>query len=143
MKEPRFCLFVHQVNSRSFHSRDLPVTRARLAGAALLLAVGVSACGGGGASPAPVTTHSVTLAWQANRESGVNRAGGGYQVLISGQPMIVVPYASGPTAPTSTVTALQTGTYAVTVTAFAALDAQGGGAGSVSAPSQSLIVNVP
>jgi hypothetical protein len=31
----------------------------------------------------------------------------------------------------------------VTVTAFAALDAQGGSAGSLSAPSQSLIVNVP
>jgi len=56
-----------------------------------------------------------------------------------------VPYVSGPTAPTSTVTILQTGTYTVTVTAFAALDAPGAppGSGSVSAPSQALTVNVP
>jgi hypothetical protein len=68
--------------------------------------------------------------------------GGGYHVSISGQPTITVP-SSGSTAPTSTVTTLQTGTYTVTVTAFAALDALGGSAGSLSAPSQSLIVKVP
>jgi hypothetical protein len=69
--------------------------------------------------------------------------GGGYQVAISGQPTINVPYVSGLTAPTSTVTTLSTGTYTVTVRAYAALDVQGGSAGSLSAPSQSLIVNVP
>lgn len=90
-----------------------------------------------------MTSHAVTLSWTPNHETGVNSAGGGYRVSISGQPMINVPYTSGPTAPTSAVTTLQTGTYAVTVTAFAALDAQGGLAGSVSAPSQPLIVNVP
>jgi len=90
-----------------------------------------------------VTNHTVTVAWAPNHEKGVNSTGGGYEVSISGQPTINVPYSSGPTAPTSTVTMLQTGTYTVTVTAFAALDAQGGGTGSLSAPSQSLIVNVP
>jgi hypothetical protein len=90
-----------------------------------------------------VTNHTVTLAWAPNHEKGVNSAGGGYRVSISGQPTINVPYVSGPTAPTSAVTTLQTGTYTVTVTAFAALDAQGSSAGSASAPSQSIIVNVP
>ena len=117
------------------------MTGARLVGLALLLAVGVSACGGG-ASP-PVTTHSVTLDWQANRESGVNRAGGGYQVSISGQPTIIVPYTVGATAPTSTIVSLNTGSYTVTVRAFAALDPQGGNAGNISAASQMLILVVP
>jgi hypothetical protein len=90
-----------------------------------------------------VTTHSVTLSWQPNRDSGVNRAGGGYQVSISGQPTIMVPYASGPTAPTTTTVTLTTGTYTVRVRAFAALDSQGGNTGSLSAPSAPLTVNVP
>jgi hypothetical protein len=116
----------------------------RLIGCVLLVVL--SNCGGGrsgGASSAPPGPHTVTLAWAPNHQKGVNSAAGGYQVSISGQPTINVPYVSGPTAPTSTVTILQTGTYTVTVTAFAALDAQGGSAGSFSAPSQSLIVNVP
>lgn len=74
---------------------------------------------------------------------GVNSAGGGYQVAISGQPTIIVPYVSGPTAPTSTVTTLQTGTYTATVRGYAALDAHGGSAGSFSAPSQPFTVIVP
>jgi hypothetical protein len=90
-----------------------------------------------------VTNHSVTLDWQANRESGVNRAGGGYQVSISGRPTIIVPYAGGPAAPTSTIVSLNTGSYTVTVRAFAALDPQGGKTGSLSAPSQPLTLNVP
>ena len=90
-----------------------------------------------------MTNHTVTVAWAPNHEKGVNSTGGGYEVSISGQPTINVPYSSGPTGPTSTVTMLQTGTYTVTVTAFAALDAQGGSTGSLSAPSQSLTVNVP
>lgn len=119
------------------------MSRARLAGVALLVAAGISACGGGGGSPAPITTHSVTLAWLANRESGVNSAGGGYEVSISGKPTLVVPYTAGPAAPTSTIVSLTTGSYAVTVRAFAALDTQGGNTGSLSANSQLLIVNVP
>ena len=115
-----------------------------LVGLMLLGTVGLSGCGGGGGGGSPqITSHSVTLSWQANRDSGVNRAGGGYEVSISGQPIIVVPYASGPAAPTSTTVTLTTGTYSVTVRAFAALDSQGGNTGSFSAPSAQLIVNVP
>jgi hypothetical protein len=118
----------------------------RLAAVVLIAFVQLAGCGGGGgggSSPPPVTNHTVTLAWAPNHEKGVNSAGGGYQVAISGQPTINVPYVSGLTAPTSTVTTLSTGTYTVTVRAYAALDVQGGSAGSLSAPSQSLIVNVP
>jgi len=119
----------------------------RLAAVVLIALAQLAGCGGGGGggggSSSPPGPHTVTLAWAANHETGVNSAGGGYHVSISGQPMINVPYVSGPTAPTSTVTILQTGTYTVTVTAFAALDAQGGLTGRFSAPSQSLIVNVP
>jgi len=117
-------------------------------GAGVLSALLFAGCGGGGGGgppppPPPVTPHSVTLSWQPNRDSGVNRAGGGYQVFISGQPMVDVPYASGPAAPTSKTVTLTTGTYTVTVRAYAALDSQGGNTGSVSAPSQVLTVNVP
>src|SRR5882762_7453094 len=108
---------------------------------ALAYLAGCGGGGGGGSSPPPVTNHSVTLAWVANHEKGVNSAGGGYQVSISGQPTINVPYTSGPTAPTSAVTNLQVGTYTVTVRAYAALDAQGGNGPSFSAPSQPLTVN--
>ena len=108
---------------------------------------GVSRSGASGASPGPGTAppspRTVTLVWAANHEKGVNSAGGGYRVSISGQPTINVPYVSGPTAPTSTVTTLQTGTYTATVAAFAMLDAQGGSTGNLSAPSQALILNVP
>ena len=70
--------------------------------------------GGGGASP-PATNHAVTLNWNASRESGVNSLGGGYQVSISGQPTIDVPYAPpGPRAPTTATTSLLTGVYTVT-----------------------------
>lgn len=115
---------------------------ARRIAAAVILAAGISACGGGGGGSSP-PGHAVILTWEANRESGVNRAGGGYQVSISSQPTIDVPYTSGATAPTSTTVSLLPGSYTVTVRAYAALDAQGGNAGSLSAPSQSLIVNVP
>jgi len=90
-----------------------------------------------------VTNHSVTLAWAANHEKGVNSAGGGYQVSISGQAAPIDVSFNGSTTPTSTMTMLQTGSYQVTVTAFAALDARGGSGPTVSAPSQSLTVNVP
>jgi hypothetical protein len=117
----------------------------RLAVAALF-AVVLSSCGGGGdsgSSPAPETNHSVTLAWAPNHEKGVNSAGGGYRVAVSGQPTIDVPYISGPAAPTSAVTTLHTGIYTVTVSAFAALDAQGGSTGSRSDPSPPFTVIVP
>ena len=117
----------------------------RIAAAALLI-TGLSACGGGGGSapPAPLP-HSVTLSWQANRESGVNSTGGGYQVSISGQSVpINVPFnAAFGVTPTTTTTVLYSGTYTATVRAYAVLDAQGGGTGSLSAPSASISIVVP
>jgi hypothetical protein len=121
----------------------------RLAAVVLVSLAQLAGCGGGGggggggSSPPPPTSHIVTLSWAPNHEKGVSSAGGGYQVSISGQPTINVPYVSGPTAPTSTVVTLLTGTYTATVRAYATLDPQGGSAGSFSAPSQSIIVNVP
>jgi hypothetical protein len=114
----------------------------RLVTAVLVLAAGLSACGGGGGGASPPPARSVTLAWATNHESGVNRAGGGYLVSVSGQPTIDVP-SSGSAAPTSTTVSLPPGSYTVTVRAYAALDSQGGNTGSLSAPSQALTVNVP
>ena len=105
------------------------------------LLVSLFGCSGGGGSTSPlvsVTTHTVTLTWSSNHEKGVNSPGGGYQVSISGQPAFDVPY----TAPTSTTVLLDTGSYSVSVRAFAALDAQGGATGSLSAPS-TITVRVP
>ncbi|HEY6098581.1 MAG TPA: hypothetical protein VIW03_04085 [Anaeromyxobacter sp.] len=100
------------------------------------------ACGSSSSSPAP-SDHVVTLSWAANHEKGVNQAGGGYRISISGQPApIDVPWVSGPSAPTTKDVTLRTGTYTVSVSAYAALDAQGGTSGSQSAPA-SITVNVP
>lgn len=110
---------------------------------AFSLLIGCGGGGGGGSSTTPVTTHDVTLSWATNRESGVNSPGGGYQVVISGQPTVNVPYTSGPTTPISVTVPLQAGTYTVTVRAYASLDTQGGSNGSLSAPSAPITVNVP
>ena len=87
--------------------------------------------------------HLIALSWAPNRESGVNSAGGGYEVSISGQPTMNIPFVSGPTAPTSATARLPPGTYTVTARAYARLDAQGGSTGSLSAASQSLTFTVP
>jgi hypothetical protein len=108
-----------------------------LAGAALVLGACHSTSG------PPPANHQVTISWQPNHESGVNKAGGGYRVSIDGQQAIDVPWVSGATAPTSTEVTLFTGSHSVTVAAYAALDAQGGSSGSQSAPSQVLTVSVP
>jgi hypothetical protein len=129
---------------------------------ALLAAAAVSCGGGGGGSDAPAPTPTptptpiptptptpaptpsgpatVTLSWNANRESGVNRAGGGYEVSLSGQPTRDLPYASGSAAPTSTVYTLPTGTYTASVRAYAALDAQGVANRTYSTASTFLVV---
>jgi hypothetical protein len=108
----------------------------------------ISSCGGGGGgnSSSAGATHSVTLTWEANHESGVNSAGGGYQVSVSSQATtttINVPFVSGPSAPTSTTILLNAGSYTVTVRAYAALDTQGGNTGSMSAASAPITVIVP
>ncbi len=114
----------------------------RLGVIALIAAGCLAACGGGGGGGGPSTPpgpRQVQISWAANHEKGVNSAGGGYTVSITGQPPINVPWVTGPTAPTSTSLILQQGTYTITVTAYAALDAQGGATGSTSAPAQQTI----
>jgi hypothetical protein len=112
----------------------------RLLGTALLLAA-MSACGG--SSPGPGPTRSVTISWAPNRETGVNMAGGGYRLSISGQPTIDVPWVSGTTAPTSKNVSLASGSYTVTVVAYAALDENGKSTGSASKPSAPYTLTVP
>lgn len=115
----------------------------------LVCGLSLSGCGGGGGDGSvppgsnPATSRDVVLSWQANREAGINSPGGGYQVLVGGQVIKDVPYVSGPLAPTGTTIVLQSGTYAIAVRAYAALDPQGGNTGSLSAPSQVLTVKVP
>ena len=125
--------------------QGLKWTRILLGVAVLAMPVVVS-CGSGDASftgtviSGPTTTHVVTLSWAPNRETGVNSAGGFYEVSISSNPVFTVPYTT-----TSATTILRTGRYSVTVRAHAALDSQGSttGSGSFSAPSKPLVVNVP
>src|SRR5262245_37769856 len=104
----------------------------------LLCSLVLAACGGGGGGgdSGPPQARTVSVNWTSNRESGVNSAGGGYEVTISGQAPVDVPYTSGPLAPTSTSKFLQPGTYTVTVRAYAALDPTGGTARTFSAPTQ-------
>jgi hypothetical protein len=111
----------------------------------LVLSALFVSCGGGGSSaPVPITSHSVDLNWAPSHERGVNSAGGGYQVSISGQTTINVPYDAGLlTTPTTTSVVLNTGAYTVTVRAYAALDELGTSTGNVSAESTPITVNVP
>lgn len=111
---------------------------------AATMAAALSACGGGGGGdgtpPPPAPPPTVTLSWNANRESAVNRPGGGYEVAISGQAVIDVPYVSGPAAPTTVTVTLTSGTYTATVRAYAALDANGGTGRTFSAPHVATVV---
>jgi hypothetical protein len=114
---------------------------------AVLVSLAIVACGGGGSAPTPTpsTNHAVTLSWSPNHEKGVNSSGGGYKVMISGKSAAIdVPYisASGIT-PTSTMVTLSTGSYTATVSAYAALDVNGGATGSTSANSSSISIVVP
>jgi len=74
---------------------------------------------------------AVVITWDANREQGVNQAGGGYRVSYSltstthSIAPVNVPWVSGSTAPTSTILNLAAGTYYVSVTAYSALNPTG------------------
>lgn len=108
-----------------------------------VLALVLSGCGGGGGGADTKAVRSVTISWQANRETAVNQTGGGYIVNVSGQAPIAVPYVAGASAPTSTTLSLPTGTYSATVTAYSALNPPGGRGGSQSLPSTTVTINVP
>jgi hypothetical protein len=131
--------------------------KARTGVACVLMAM-LTACGGNGSGDSATNSNTpgtggpsaqgqsgvatVAISWNANHETGVNSAGGGYLVAVSGQPVLTVPYTSGTSAPTSTTLSLPSGTYTISVSAYAALDAHGGTSGSTSAP-QTITVSVP
>ena len=112
----------------------------------LIAAACIAGCGGGGGGGGGPSAPAgpPTLVWAANHEKGVNSAGGGYQISLSGQPPIDVPWVSGPAAPTSlALTTVPKWSYTVSVRAFAALDPTGGTTKTFSTPSASIVVNVP
>lgn len=102
----------------------------------------LAACGGGGGDS--VRGDSL-ISWDANREFSVNSPGGGYRVYYSTNPgfdistanIVDVPFVSGPTAPTSIVIPLSSGTYYIKVVAYSTLNSAG------SQPSQESSIDVP
>ena len=116
-------------------------------------------CGGGdGTAPASSTATSptirtVTIAWNANRETAVNTTGGGYTVYYSstsgfdiadaGVTVTDVPFVAPPRAPTSVNIDLLSGRYYFRVVAYSALNVPGGSGGSTSAPSAQISILVP
>lgn len=90
-----------------------------------------------------VSPGAVVMSWETNRESAVNRAGGGYRVYRSNttafEPTTVtvfdVPYPAPPQA-TLNVTP---GTYYIKVTAYSELNS----AGSAASPVTKLVVTSP
>src|SRR4051812_14194349 len=77
---------------------------------------GASSTGGGAGAPPQENgglTRVVSLSWTPNRESGVNSAGGGYEIAIGGATTIDVPYTADANAPTAIEVPLEAGTYAV------------------------------
>lgn len=97
-------------------------------------------CGWGGSDES-----AVELSWEANRESGVNSAGGGYRVYYSRNAgfdlddarVKDVAYEGGPTAPTAATLKLHSGTWFIRVAAYSALNPEG------SVPSSEITVSVP
>lgn len=114
-------------------------------GLILLLSGFVAGCGGGGGEGAAPTPKTVTISWDANRESAVNSANGGYKVYYSSfsgfdindsnVQVIDVPYSGGPASPTQTTAQLVPGHYYFRVVAYSSLNAPGSTGGSRSAPS--------
>ncbi|MEX1057652.1 MAG: hypothetical protein WED11_07965 [Natronospirillum sp.] len=100
--------------------------------------------GGCGAEARASIDSTVTLSWDANRESGVNSTGGGYRVYhsttsgfhIDNANVTDVPHASG-TTPTSTTLTLSSGTHYIKIAAYSAFNPDG------STPSNQLTVTAP
>ena len=105
--------------------------------------------------PAESSTKSrVQVSWNANRETAVNKAGGGYRIYYcnnSGYSIstvttsfVDVNYVSGPTAPiTALLPNLNNGTYYIKVVAFSALTPPGATNGSSSLASSEFSITVP
>ena len=74
----------------------------------------------------------VHVSWDANRESGVNSAGGGYRVYYSstgsitaGTPFVNIAFAAGTTPTTADLTGLTPGNYTISVLAYSAANPTG------------------
>lgn len=117
----------------------------------LVLALLLAACGGGGGGSAPAVASdcsspcALTLNWSANREAGVNAAGGGYHVYYAANPNVALDQATRVTVaydpglgqtPTSTALQFAAGTWYIRVVAFSSLNPAG------SAPSAELALVV-
>jgi hypothetical protein len=89
----------------------------------------------------------VTISWAANKESAVNRPGGGYKVYYSrsngfnitdsGVTVLDIPYVSGSLSPTTTSVNLTEGTWYFRIQAYSSLNN-----GSVSAASEQQGIDI-
>ena len=78
----------------------------------------------------PVDTVQYAVSWTRNRESAVNRAGGGYKLYysqtsnfdINSATMVNLPYVSGPYSPASTTLTLTPALWYVKVVAYSAMN---------------------
>lgn len=118
-----------------------------------VLGLALAACGGGGGADGSQNTIAMTtvtvnpgtvvINWDANRESAVNRAGGGYRVYrgrtstfdAATVTVLDIPHPAPPQA----VLSFTPGTYYIKVTAYSALNP----AGSAASPVTKLVVANP
>jgi len=109
--------------------------------------------GGNNSCTASGTSGTVTVSWDANKETAVNSLGGGYIVYYSkttgfnpadvGVNSKIVPYVSGANAPLSTtITTATSGSWFIRIAAKSTLNAPGSTAGSVSTASSQIKVCV-
>lgn len=100
----------------------------------IVVAFLLTACGSDSSS-GDSSKKTVTISWTANKESGVNRSGGGYQIYYSttsgfdagSASSVDVPYESGSSAPTSVDIDLKEGTYYFRIAAYSAINTGGSG----------------
>ena len=118
-----------------------------------VFALALAACGGGGQgggdggenttamTTVTVNSGTVVINWDANRESAVNRAGGGYRVYrdststFDAATVLDIPHPAPPQA----VLSFAPGTYYIKVTAYSVLNI----AGSNASPVTKLVVANP
>jgi hypothetical protein len=96
----------------------------------------------------PGTEYTVTISWDENHETLVNRLGGGYIVYCckdsnftvddSGVVICEVPCQNGSSSPTSTKVTLESGTWYIKVVAYIELDGM-----TVSSPSIEKSIYLP
>jgi len=114
-------------------------------------------CGGGTSDSSPLapppTVKTVNVSWNANRETAVNAAGGGYKLYYStssgfdisdaGVSVVDVPFIAPPAATTNISLQLSSGQYYFRVVAYSALTAPWRSGGSTSVPSAQISLVVP